>query len=123
MKHITTFCFFLLSVALSAQDIADVSVSGSGRVTVRDANNNEIATRYLGNGEELAGFSSTIVVVQSSSGRVTVYNQKFEEIASHYLGNGERIKAVTGNYVIIKSSSGRVTTYDRKFQEISSRYE
>lgn len=116
---------FLFSVYFSstAQNIADVSVSSSGRVAVRDAKNNEISSKYLGINEEMAGFSSSIIVLLGSSGRVTVYNEKFQEISSKYLGINEKIRNVTGNYVILQGSNGRITTYDQNFREISSRYE
>lgn len=122
-KSIFTLMFLCFITLAFAQNIADVSVSSSGRLTALDASNHEISSKYLGYGELLAGYSSAIIVLKSSSGRISVYNEKFGEIASRYLGYGESIKNVSGNFILIKNTSGRVTTYDKNFKEISSRYE
>ncbi len=124
MKKILLVSAFVLTSILSyAQDISDVSQSSSGLLTVRDAKNNQISSKYISSGDELSGFSSNIIVVKSSSNLVTVYDQKFNQITSKYISDGDRVKNVNGNNIIIKSKSGLVTTYDKKFNQISSRYE
>ena len=124
MKKSLLFSVFTFITILSfGQVISDVTQSGSGRLTVRDEKNNEIASKYISSDDELSGFSSSIIVVTSSNRRVSVYDQKFNEISSKYISGGERVKNVTGNNIIIKYETGRVVTYDKRFNEISHRYE
>ena len=122
-KFLLLFAFALTTTLSFSQDISDVSQSSNGRLTVRDDKNNEISAKYIGDSDELCGFSSNIIVVKSSNGRVTIYDQKFNEISAKYIGDSDRVKNVNGNNIIIKSSNGRITTYDKKFNEISARYE
>lgn len=113
---------FIISFVSLGQDISDVSQSKSGRLTVLDSKNHEISYKYISSGDELSGFSSTIIVITSKSHRVTVYNQKFSEISYKYISDGDYVKNVSGNNIIIKSKGGRITIYDKNFHEISYRY-
>jgi hypothetical protein len=121
MKKFILLSAFALTTCLTfGQDISDVSQSGT-LLTVRNEKNSQISSKYIGNSDELSGFSSMIIVIKSGS-LVTVYDQKFNQISSKYIGNSDKIKNVNGNNIIIKSGS-LVTTYDKKWNQISSRYE
>ena len=106
-----------------SQDVVDVSQSSGGKLTVWNAGYNEIAHKYLFEGDQLSGFSPEIIVVSSKDNRVTVYDQKFTELAHKYFFDGDTVKHVCGNYIIIKSKNGLLTIYDSKFNAGSHRYE
>ncbi len=124
MKSLLFTSIFILIYFLSAgQKIADIKVSNACKLTVLDSEGNHISSKYLSAQKQLAGFSSTIIVVKSKSGRVTVYDQEFKHISTKYISKEKSVNGVTGNNIIIKSTSGKVTTYDKNFRFISSRYE
>ncbi len=124
MKSILLSFAMLFIVHLSfGQDISDIKISKSGKLTVLDSEGKYISAKYLGNKEKLAGFSSTIIVISSASGKVKVYNQEFKYIAGKYINKKQSVQNVSGTNIIIKSSTGKVTTYNKELKYISSRYE
>jgi hypothetical protein len=106
-----------------SQNISDVSQTNSNELIVRDIKNNRISSKYISSGDELSGFSSTIIVIKTSSKEVIVYDEKWNRISSKYISSGDIVKNVNGNNIIIKTSSKEVITYDKKWNRISSRYE
>lgn len=124
MKSILLLSSILLtSLASFGQDIADVSLSKSNELVVRDSKNNRISAKYIAVGDELSGFSSNIIVVTTKFHEVIVYDQKFQRIAAKYIGDNDFVKNVTGNNIIVKTKTNEVITYDKKFTRLSSRYE
>lgn len=124
MKKSFLFLSFVFAMFLaSAQNIADVSLSSSGELTVRDINNHQISSKLISTEDELSGFSAYIIVVRKSYGEVIVYNQRFEQISSKLFGDHARVKNVNGNNIIVKENSGLVTTYDKNWNQISTRLE
>jgi hypothetical protein len=114
--------FFWCSL-VSAQNISYVSLIQNNRVTAYNSASQEISYKYLTGGDELAGFSTTLIVIKSTNGRVTVYDQKFNAISYKYINSNDYVKAINGDYIIIKNSNRRVTIYDKNFYEVSYRYE
>lgn len=100
--------------------ITDVILLGSNRLTVLDESGDEISHRYLGYEEELVGFSSEIIVIQSGSGRATIYDQDFEEVSHRFLV-AEEVKHVVGERVTTRRSD-RTITYDRDFEQVGQRF-
>lgn len=124
MKKFLLFSALALTTILSfGQDIADISKSSDGRLTVWNSNYSEISRKYIFDGDELSGFSPEIIVVTSKDNRVTIYDQKFNEISHKYLYDGDSVKNVCGKNIVIKNKNGLMTIYDIKFSEISHRYE
>jgi hypothetical protein len=122
-KFLLVSAIALTTILSYGQDIADISKSSYGRLTVWNSKYSEIAHKYIFEGDELSGFSPEIIVVTSKDNRVTIYDQKFSEIARKYLYDGDRVKNVCGNNIVIKSKNGLVTIYDIKFNERSHRYQ
>ena len=121
MKKILLLVTFILTTCLSySQEISDVSISGTV-LTVRDENNNVISNYILSYGDELCGFSSTIIVIKNQT-VVRVYDQKFNSISNHILSYGDKVKNVSGNNIIVKNGNV-ITTYDKKFNVVSTRIE
>ena len=115
---------FILTVGVMyGQDISDVSQSSNGWLIALNEQNNEISRMGISDGDELSGFSSTIIVVTQKNGWVIVYNQKFVEISRMGISDGDRVKNVSGNNIIVKQNNGWVITYDKNFKEISRRGE
>jgi hypothetical protein len=124
MKKLFLFAAFaVFSVAAYSQNISDVSQTSNNELIVRDASNNRISSKYISSGDELAGFSSTIIVIKTSNNEVIVYNEKWDRISSKYISSGDMVKNVNGNNIIIKTSNKEVITYNKNWDRISSRYE
>ena len=113
----------LTTILSYGQDIADISKSSDGKLTVWNSNYSEIAHKYLFEGDELSGFSPELIVLTSKDSRVTIYDQKFNEISRKYLYDGDRVKNVCGDNIVIKNKNGLMTIYDMNFREKSHRYQ
>jgi hypothetical protein len=122
-KFLLVFSLAITTILSFGQDIADISNSSDGRLTVWNSNYNEISHKYIFDGDKLSGFSPEIIVVTSKDNRLTIYDQKFNEISRKYLYDGDSVKNVCGNNIVIKSKNGLVTIYDKKFSEKSHRYQ
>lgn len=122
-KFLLVSTLVLTTISSYGQDIADVSLSSDGRLTIWNSKSSEINHKYIYDGDQLAGYSPNIIVITSDNNRVTVYDQNFIEIAHKYFYDGDKVKNVCGNDIIIKSKNGCVTIYDVNFNEISHRYE
>lgn len=124
MKKLLLISAFVLTTSLTyGQDIADVSRTSSNELIVRNVNNNRISSKYISSSDDLAGFSSTIIVVRTSSNEVIVYDQTWNRISSKYISSNDIVKNVNGNNIMIRTSSKEIITYDKKWNRISSRYE
>jgi hypothetical protein len=124
MKKVFFIVAFILTFsATHGQDIADVSRTNSNELIVRDVNNNRISSKYISSSDELAGFSSTIIVIRTSSDEVIVFDEKLNRISSKYISSSDNVKNVNGNNILIKTSSKEIITYDKEWNRISSRYE
>lgn len=122
-KFLLVSAFVLTTIFSYGQDIADISKSSDGKLTVWNSRYNEISHKYIYDGDKLSGFSPEIIVVTSKDNRVKIYDQKFSEISNKYLYDGDYVKNVCGNNIVIKNKNGLVTIYDIKFSERSHRYE
>lgn len=121
-----TFLIYFLSCFTSgilAQNIADVTLSRSYELVVRDVNNKRISSRHLPSSHSLAGFSSHIIVVRTSGNELIVYDEKFKRISSKYVTSNDEVRNIIGNTIVIKTRSGEIITYDQRWKRISSRYE
>lgn len=124
MKKFLLLIILVFTVSVTyGQDITDVSRTSSNELIVRDINNNRISSKYISSSDELAGFSSSIIVIRTSSDEVIVYDEKWNRISSKYISSSDIVKNVNGNNIIIKTSSKEIVTYDKKWSRISSRYE
>lgn len=124
MKRVILMAAFaVFSLASYSQNISDISKTRSNELIVRDVSNNRISSKYISSGDELAGFSSSIIVIRTSSNEVIVYDEKWNRISNKYISSNDMVKNVNGNNIIIKTSSKEVITYDKKWNRISSRYE
>ena len=122
-KFLLVSALALNTILLFGQDIADISKSSDGRLTVWNSKYSEISRKYTFDGDELSGFSPEIIVITSKDKRVTIYDQNFSEISYKYLYEGDRVKNVCGDNIVIKNKNGLMTIYDIKFSEKSHRYE
>lgn len=113
----------LFSFSVFSQNIADISITNSNELIVRDINNKRISSKYISSNDELAGFSTSIIVIRKSSNEAIVYDENWKRISSKYLSSDDVIKTVVGNNIIIKKRSREVITYDKNWKRISSRYE
>lgn len=123
IKTILIFFFIFYSPVISAQNIADVSLSRSNELVVRNVKNKRISGRYLPSGHSLAGFSNSIILIRTSGNELIVYDEKFKRISSKYLTSHDEVRNVIGNTILIKTRSGEIITYDQRWKRISSRYE
>ena len=124
MKKLILFAAMaVFSVAAYSQNISDVSQTSGNELIVRDASNNRISSKYISSSDELAGFSSTIIVIKTAGNEVIVYDEKWNKISSKYITSSDIVKNVNGNNILIKTRGKEVITYDKKWNRISSRYE
>lgn len=123
MKIFLTYFITFFSSVILAQNIADVSLSRSNELVVRDVKNNRISGRYLPSGHSLAGFSNSIILIRTSGNELIVYDEKFKRISSKYVTSHDEVRNVIGNTILIKTRSGEIITYDQRWKRISSRYE
>jgi hypothetical protein len=113
--------FMITSLALSAQNIADVKQIGSSTLVTMKSNGAEISRRTLNNYETLSGYSSSIVVITVDKRTAICYDENFKELSRRTLNDGDFVKSVSGENIIIKTSMNVVITYDKNFRELSRR--
>lgn len=107
----------LLFGIANAQRIGECRV-GHKSVDVFDASGSYSCSIKLKSGDELSGYSRSIIVISEES-TANIFNCKGEFVSSINLRNGAYVKNVVGNTIIIKEDS-ITNIFDSKGNFLSS---